>query len=216
MNRPTILLADDHQMFAQGLQSLLEDEFDLVGTVKNGKDLVDTALRLKPEVIVVDISMPVLNGFDAVRQLKKDGTSAKMIFLTMHADPTLIAEAFRCGGSGYVLKQSAGEELISAIWHVLQGNEYVTPLVATESIPGKGNERSQTLRLTPRQREVLQLIIEGCTMKEIALKLGISTRTAESHKYEMMEGLGVESNAELIQYAIKLGLTSSPIESGNV
>ena len=153
--------------------------------------------------------MPKLNGFDAVRQLKKDGTSAKMIFLTMHADASLLAEAFRCGGSGYVLKQSAGEELISAIWHVLAGHEYVTPLIATESALGlgKGIDRGKKLRLTPRQREVLQLIIEGLTMKEIANRLGILTRTAESHKYEMMEGLGVGSTAEMVQYAIKLGLT---------
>ncbi len=211
MNRPTILLADDHKMFAQGLQGLLEDEFELVGTVSNGQDLVDTARELEPRVIIVDVSMPVLNGFDAVRQLKKDGNSAKIIFLTMHADTSLLAEAFRCGGSGYVLKQSAGEELISAIWQVLAGHEYVTPLLAKEtSISNtKSYEPGQTLRLTPRQREVLQLIIEGCTMKEIALRLGISTRTAESHKYEMMEGLGAESTAELIQYAFKLGLSSS-------
>ncbi len=211
MSRPTVLLADDHKMFAQGLESLLEDEFDLVGTVTNGQDLIASARFLNPNIIVVDVSMPVVNGFDAVRQLKKDGTNAKMIFLTMHADASFLAEAFRCGGSGYVLKQSAGEELISAIWQVLNGGEYVTPLVATESGPGltRGTDNGQALTLTPRQREVLQLIIEGCTMKEIAVKLGISTRTAESHKYEMMESLGVESTAELIQYAFKLGFAST-------
>ena len=211
MSRPKILLADDHKMFAQGLRSLLEDEFELVGTVADGQALVEAAHELDPDVIIVDISMPVLNGFDAVRQLKKEGTQARIIFLTMHADASLVAEAFRCGGSGYVLKQSAGEELISVIGQVLAGHEYVTPLVVRESARGlsKGSDRTQTLRLTPRQREVLQLIIEGCTMREIASRLGISTRTAESHKYEMMEGLGVESTAELIQYAIKLGLTST-------
>jgi len=211
MSRPKILLADDHKMFAQGLQSFLEDEFELVGTVADGQALVEAAHELDPDVIVVDISMPVLNGFDAVRQLKKEGMPAKIIFLTMHADDSLVVEAFRCGGSGYVLKQSAGEELITAIELVLAGHEYVTPLVTTESVQGrsKGSDRTQKLRLTPRQREVLQLIIEGCTMREIASRLGISTRTAESHKYEMMEGLGVESTAELIQYAIKLGLTST-------
>jgi DNA-binding NarL/FixJ family response regulator len=211
MNRLKILLADDHMMFAQGLRSFLEDEFELVGTVADGQALVEAAHRLNPDVIVVDISMPVLNGFDAVRQLKKEGTTAKIIFLTMHADASLMAEAFRCGGSGYVLKQSAGEELIFAIGQVLAGQEYITPLVATESARGqsKGIDATQKLRLTPRQREVLQLVIEGCTMKEIATRLGISTRTAESHKYEMMEGLGVQTTAELIQYAIKLGLTST-------
>jgi DNA-binding NarL/FixJ family response regulator len=211
MQRPTVLLADDHTMFSQGLQSLLEDEFELVGTVGDGQALVEAALRLDPDVIVVDISMPVMNGFDAARQLKKHRVKAKIIFLTMHADDRLLAEAFRCGGFGYVLKQSAGEELIACIRQVLAGHKYVTPLIATEWAEdlSKRITGNQKLTLTPRQREVLQLVIEGCTMKEIATRLGISTRTAESHKYEMMEGLGVQSTAELIQYAIKLGLTST-------
>ena len=196
-------------MFAQGLQSLLEDEFELVGTVADGQALVETAHRFDPDVIVVDISMPVLNGFDAIRQLKKEGISARIIFLTMHIDESLVAEAFRCGASGYVLKHSAGEDLVSAIRQVLEGHEYVTPLVATGEARPASIDRTQNLRLTPRQREVLQLIIEGHTMREIAARLGISTRTAESHKYEMMESLGVESTAELIQYALKLGLTST-------
>jgi DNA-binding NarL/FixJ family response regulator len=209
MGSTKILLADDHTMFVQGLQSFLEDEFELVGTVADGQDLAEAARRLHPDVIVVDISMPVMNGLDAVRQLVKEGTSAKIVFLTMHADEQLMAEAFRCGGSGYVLKQSAGEELIIAIRQVLAGHKYVTPLVTAESARGAGKHQAQKLRLTPRQREVLQLVIEGRTMKEVAARLGISTRTAESHKYEMMESLGVESTAELIQYAIKLGLTST-------
>ena len=209
MRRPKLLLADDHTMFSQGLQSLLEDEFDLVGAVGDGQALVEAASRLQPDVIVVDISMPVMNGFDAVRQLKKEGVTAKIIFLTMHADDRLLAEAFRCGGSGYVLKQSAGEELIAGIRQVLGGRKYVTPLIATEWAEDVSKRvQTQKLPLTPRQREVLQLVVEGCTMKEIASRLGISTRTAESHKYEMMEGLGVDNTAELIQYAIKLGLTS--------
>ena len=211
MNRPRLLLADDHIMFSQGLQRLLEDEFDLVGAVGDGQALVEAAGRLKPDVIIVDISMPVMNGFDAVRQLKRKGETAKIIFLTMHADDRMLAEAFRCGGSGYVLKQSAGEELIAGIRKVLAGQKYVTPLIATEWAEdiSKRVQGTHKLTLTPRQREVLQLVIEGCTMKEIATRLGISTRTAESHKYEMMEGLGVETTAELIQYAVKLGLTSS-------
>ena len=211
MNRPRVLLADDHTMFSQGLQSLLEDDFDLVGAVADGEALVEAARRLNPDVIIVDISMPMMNGLDAVRQLKKDGATAKIIFLTMHADDRLLAEAFRCGGSGYVLKQSAGEELITGIGKVLAGQKYVTPLIATEWAEDltKRVRGTQKLTLTPRQREVLQLVIEGCTMKEIATRLGISTRTAESHKYEIMEGLGVETTAELIQYAVKLGLTST-------
>lgn len=202
-----ILLADDHKMFSQGLRTLLEDEFELVGVVADGQALVEEAIRLAPDVIVVDISMPVLNGLDAVRQLKKQRVAAKVIFLTMHADDRLLAEAFRCGGSGYVLKQSAGEELIEAIKQVLAGQKYVTPLVAKEWVESLSvHVDAKKLMLTPRQREVLQLVIEGCTMKEIASKLGISIRTAESHKYEMMAGLGVDNTAELIQYAIKLGL----------
>jgi len=211
MTRPRVLLADDHTMFSQGLQSLLEDDFDLVGAVADGEALVEAARRLNPDVIIVDISMPVMNGLDAVRQLQKDGATAKIIFLTMHADDRLLAEAFRCGGSGYVLKQSAGEELIAAIEKVLAGHKYVTPLIATEWAEdvSKRVRGAQKFTLTPRQREVLQLVIEGCTMKEIATRLGISARTAESHKYEMMEGFGVETTAELIQYAVKLGLTST-------
>jgi DNA-binding NarL/FixJ family response regulator len=210
MSRTKVLLADDHQMFSQGLQGLLEDEFELVGTVADGQALVEAAQRLDPDVIVVDISMPVLNGLDAVRQLKAQGVRAKIVFLTMHADDRLLAEAFRCGGTGYVLKQSAGEELILAIRQVLAGHKYVTPLIATEWAQdiSQSMDGAKKSTLTSRQREVLQLVIEGCTMKEVATRLGISTRTAESHKYEMMEGLGVDNTAELIQYAIKLGLTS--------
>lgn len=211
MTRTRILIADDHKMFAQGLQGLLEDEFELLGIVPDGQALVDAAEMLHPDVIVVDISMPVLNGLDAIRRLKEQGNSARVIFLTMHADDRLLAEAFRCGGSAYVLKQSAGEELIHAIRQVLAGEKYVTPLIASEWVQNLADQvdRTQKLTLTPRQREVLQLIIEGCTMKEIANRLGISTRTAESHKYEIMEGFGVESTAELVQYALKLGLTKT-------
>ncbi len=210
-NRTTVLLADDHKMFAQGLRALLEDEFELVGSVENGQALIDAAVHTEPDVIVVDIAMPVMNGLDAVRQLKERRLSAKIIFLTMHADDRLLAEAFRCGGSGYVLKQSAGEELIQAIRQVLGGGKYVTPLLAKEWVEdvSKGIDVRKKLTLTPRQREVLRLIIEGCTMKEVADKMGISTRTAESHKYEMMEGMGVDSTAQLIQYAIKIGLTET-------
>jgi DNA-binding NarL/FixJ family response regulator len=211
MTRPRLLLADDHTMFSQGLQRLLMDEFDLVGSVEDGQALVESAGLLEPDVIIVDISMPIMNGLDAVRQLRNQGSSAKIIFLTMHADDRLLAEAFKSGGSGYVLKQSAGEDLMTAIRQVLAGQKYVTPLIAgkwAEAV-SKQAQDTQKLTLTPRQREVLQLVIEGYTMKEIATRLGISTRTAETHKYEMMQGLGVGTTAELIQYAVKLGLTST-------
>ena len=208
MTRPTILIADDHKMFAQGLAGLLEDEFDLVGSVENGQALIDAAVRLKPDLIIVDISMPVLNGLDAVRRLYQGNTNAKVVFLTMHADTRLLREAFQCGGVGYVLKQSAGEELLFALRQVMSGQNYISPSIEKElknETLAKPDEK-QHFNLTPRQREVLQLLCVGYTMKEIANQLNISTRTAETYKYQIMEGLGVESTAELIQYAIKLGL----------
>jgi len=192
-------------MFAQGLESLLRDEFDFLARVGDGQALVEAAMRLDPDVIIVDISMPVLNGFDAVTQLKKMGSRAKIIFLTMYADESLMGQAFRCGASGYVLKQSAGEELSAAINQVIEGNIYVTTLA---NQPLRFGRPRRNLKLTARQREVLKLIAQGSTMKEVAKELGISTRTAESHKYEIMSELGVETTAELVQYAIKLGLIS--------
>ena len=201
MNRPRILLADDHTMFGEGLKGLLQDDFDLLGTVENGAILVESAVRLEPDIVILDISMPVLNGFDTARELRKRGTSAKIIFLTMHADTGLMAEALRCGASGYVVKQSAGKDLISAIRQVFEGKTYFPNFETSDLNP-------HSLNLTPRQRDVLRLIAQGLTMREAASELGISTRTAESHKYEMMEALGVETSADLIKYAIKLGLIS--------
>jgi DNA-binding NarL/FixJ family response regulator len=192
-------------MFAQGLESLLRDEFELLATAENGEQLVDAALRFQPDVILVDISMPVLNGFDAVRKIKEQGVEARIIFLTMHDDAMLLAEAFRCGGSGYVLKQAAGEELINAIREVAQGHNYVSPLVTNRPAEPLSDGTLRTT-ITPRQREVLELIGRGLTMKEIAAELNISTRTAESHKYEMMQALGVETTAELIRFSLRLGI----------
>jgi DNA-binding NarL/FixJ family response regulator len=211
MKRYKVLRADDHKMFAEGLAGLLEDEFDLVGIVGNGQALIEAATGQDLDLIIVDISMPVLNGLEAIRRLKQKGEPAKVIFLTMHADARLLSEALRCGGAGYVLKQSAGEDLISAIRVVMSGQTYITPSIEEEWKPIATTERAerQHLNLTPRQREVLELLSAGYTMKEVAKKLGISTRTAESHKYEMMEGLGVGSTAELIRYAIKLGITGT-------
>jgi DNA-binding NarL/FixJ family response regulator len=211
MTRPTILIADDHKMFAQGLAGLLEEEFDLVAIVDNGHALIEEVDKVQPDLILVDISMPVLNGLDAVRRLMQKHSTAKVVFLTMHADTRLLREAFQSGGVGYVLKQSAGEELIYALREVMAGRKYISPTIEKER-----EKESQTptaavykenFTLTPRQREVLQLLSAGYTMKEIASRLNISTRTAESYKYQIMEGLGVQTTAELIQYAIKLGLT---------
>jgi len=207
MKRTRLIIADDHVMFAQGLESLLHDEFELLGTAGDGEELVEATLRLGPDVILVDISMPVLNGFDAVRRIKASGSDTRIIFLTMHDDATLLSEAFRCGASGYILKQAAGEELVNAIKEVAHGNNYVSPLVTNlpdEPLPIP----TQKATVTPRQREVLELISQGLTMKEIASHLNISTRTAESHKYEMMQTLGVDSTAELIRYSLRLGLIS--------
>ena len=152
---------------------------------------------MNPDVILVDISMPVINGFDAVREIRKRGSEAKVIFLTMHNDATFLAEAFRCGASGYILKQAAGEELVSAIREVAQGHNYVSPLIT--NLPPESQRKQAQKTITPRQREVLELLSQGLTMKEIAAQLKISTRTAESHKYETMQTLGVETTAELIR-----------------
>jgi DNA-binding NarL/FixJ family response regulator len=207
-HRTKVLLADDHTVVAEGLATLLKNRFDLVGTARNGSELIDAARKLRPDVIVADISMPVLSGLEALRRLKAARSQAKVIFLTMHADAQLATEAFRAGASGYVLKQSAGEELIAAIQEVLQGRTYLTPLMTKDVIANFTESTPPTVKLTPRQREVLRLIAEGKRMKEIGAILELSTRTVETHKYEMMRGLGVESTAELVRYAIQIGLVN--------
>jgi DNA-binding NarL/FixJ family response regulator len=209
MPLPRILLADDHKIVAQGLEFILGNSFNFVGTVSDGRALVEAAVRLKPDVVVTDISMPLLNGLDAVRQFRSNGVEAKVVFLTMHADATLAAEAFRAGGSAFLLKESAGDELVQAIREILQGRVYLTPLIAKDVISvlmeAKGEQES---KLTARQREVLQLIAEGKTMKQVAGILNISARTAETHKYEIMRALAVKTTAELIQHAIRLRLVN--------
>jgi DNA-binding NarL/FixJ family response regulator len=208
--RMRVLLADDHTMVAEGLGSLLKEHHELVGTAANGLELVKEAIRLKPDVIVADVSMPVLSGLDAVRRLKREGLDARVIFVTMHADAQLAAEALRVGASGYLLKQSAGEELITAVQEATLGRVYLTPLIAKDliaTLSASGADSAE--RLTPRQREVLRLIAEGRRMKEIAAVLQLSTRTVETHKYEMMQTLGIQSTAELVRYAIHHGLVDS-------
>jgi DNA-binding NarL/FixJ family response regulator len=210
MAKTRVLLADDHTVVAEGLEALLRDTFELVGVVYDGRALLDAAEKLRPDVIVTDISMPLLNGLDAVRQIRSRRPDAKVVVLTMHQDVQLAAEAFRAGVSGYLLKISPGEELISAIRQVAQGRAYVTTLLAKDLIALLIEVRGQTpgegSTLTERQREVLQLIAEGRTMKEVAGILNISPRTVESHKYEIMQVLGAHTTADLIQYAIRMKL----------
>ena len=210
MKRARILLADDHRIVAEGLRGLLEPDFELVGIVEDGRALLAAAEQLRPDVIVADISMPLLNGIDAVRQIKRTNEDVKVVFLTMHPDVTYAASAFEAGASGYVLKHSAPSELIAAIQSALRGKTYVTPLLAGELMqfykerPQEG--RDELSKLTERQREVVQLLAEGHSAKEIASILNISARTVEFHKYRMMQDLGLKSVAELIRYAVKHGI----------
>jgi len=210
MAKTRVLLADDHTVVAQALESLLKESYELVGVVHDGRALVSAVETLQPDVIVTDISMPLLNGLDAIRQIKARHPHAKILVLTMHRETQLAAEAFRAGASGYMLKVSPAEELITAIGQVAQGRAYVTTLLSKDLIAllmeAGGRPRSDESPLTPRQREVLQLVAEGKTMKEVADVLNISPRTAESHKYEIMQVLGVQTTAELVQHAIRLKL----------
>jgi DNA-binding NarL/FixJ family response regulator len=208
--RPRVLLADDHLMVAEALKSLLAPEFDLVGVVEDGRALVDAAGRLRPDVIVADVTMPHLNGIDALIQLRQIGDRVPVVFLTMHRNASFARRALDAGASGFVLKHSAPAELISALRAALEGKTYLTPQLATEVLEGmkQGPEQAgdALASVTPRQREVLQLLAEGRAVKEIATTLSISARTVEFHKYQMMETLGLHTNAELIHFAIKHGL----------
>jgi DNA-binding NarL/FixJ family response regulator len=205
MNRPTVLLADDHLIVADGLRSLLKEEYDLVGSVADGIALVEAAKRLRPDLIVSDLAMPGLNALGVLRELATSGIESRVIVLTMHTDAQLATEAFRLGAWGYVLKNSAGEELLMAMREVLNGRAYLTPLITKDVIAAMtvAGSADQATRPTVRQRQVLRLIAEGKRVKEIAAILNLSPRTVETHKYEMMQVLGVRSMAELIQYALR-------------
>jgi DNA-binding NarL/FixJ family response regulator len=212
MSKPRILIADDHKMVIEGLRHILESEFDLVGTVEDGRALLEASEKLHPDVIVADISMPKLNGIEAVRQIKKTDPHTKVVFLTMHPDVHYASEAFEAGASGYVLKHSAPSELVTAIHEALKGRTYVTPMIAGELMKtyrdGTQKLNEALSKLTTRQREVLQLLAEGNLAKEVAGILNLSTRTVEFHKYKMMEELGIKTSAELVKYAIKHGIVS--------
>lgn len=208
--RPRVLIADDHRVVAEGLKSLLADEFELVGVVADGQAMVDAAKTLRPDVIVADVSMPLLNGIDALETLRRQGVDVAVVFLSMHNQPGYARRALRAGAAGYVLKLAAPEELVQAIRAAVEGGTFVSPALAravfdtTETRPVDAGERIALL--TPHQREMLRMFAEGLSAKEIARKLDISSRTVESHKYQIMDSLGAQSSAELIRLAIRHGL----------
>ncbi|NWF72398.1 MAG: response regulator transcription factor [Nitrospirae bacterium] len=213
MSRPRILLGDDHTLVLDGFRKLLEDQCEIVGVAEDGRTLVRMAQELEPDIITLDISMPELNGVDAARKLKKTLPRTKLIFVTMHADPAYVNEAFKAGASGYLLKRSAGSELRQAVQSVMEGQCYVTPLVArglVQSVITGGKPPDLKDRpLTGRQREVLQLVAEGKTVKEIASALNLSPKTVEFHKSQIMALLDLHTTAELTKYALVHGLLAS-------
>jgi DNA-binding NarL/FixJ family response regulator len=211
MKPPRVLLADDHRLLREAFARLLEKDCEVVGAVADGRALVTAAAELKPDIVVLDIAMPLLNGLEAARQLRRLMPDVRLIFLTVSEDPDLAAEAFRVGASAYLLKNSAASELFQAIREVAQGRSYVTPLakkgvVNTLRVPPE--LKNQKATSSPRQREVLQLLAEGHTMKQVARILKITPRTVAFHKYRMMAELGIKSNAELVQFAIKEHIVS--------
>jgi DNA-binding NarL/FixJ family response regulator len=210
MSRKRVLLADDHAMFHEGLERLLSPTYDIAGRVQDGRALVEKAAELEPDLIVADISMPGLNGIEAIREMKATGIDARVVLLTMHEDPDYAIEALNAGALGYCVKHSASSELMSALEEALNGRMYVTPRVAKEVFSGLSNANNVPARSarqpTPRQQEVLKLLAQGCSAKEVARRLGVSQRTVEHHKYNMMGQLGIKTTAGLIQYAVKQGL----------
>lgn len=210
MSRVRVLLADDHKMLAEGLKSLLVCEFDLIGVVEDGGALLDAARALQPDVIVADITMPHMNGIEALEELKKSDPNVRVVFLTMHRDVAYARRALDAGALGFVLKHSAPEELVLAVRAAAKGCTFITPTLAGEVVRALKDDPSQRAdpiaSLTLRQREILRLLVDGLTAKEIGSRLNISARTVEDHKYRMLESLGVKSNAELIHFAIKHGI----------
>lgn len=211
MNRPRVLLADDHQMLADALRAVIEPRCEVVGIVGDGRSLLEAAETLHPDLIVLDIAMPQLNGIDAGRKLKQRLPNVKLIFMTMHEDPYLVGAALRAGASGFLLKEAAVTELTQAIDKVLKGGTFVTPNAAKglSSISLRGSKiRDRAPEPTQRQREVIQLLAEGCSMKQVAAQLNITCRTVAGHKYAVMELLQLKTNAELVQYAMEQGMIS--------
>lgn len=204
-HRSRLLLADDHELLAEACKSLLEPEFEVVGIVNDGRALLDSAAELKPDVIIVDIGLPLLNGLDAGEQAKQRLRTVKLVYLTMNLNAEVAAEAFRRGASAYLPKHAAASELITAVREVLRGKSYLSPLITKDTFDfllRSGKTYSEP-RITMRQREVLQLLAEGLSMKEVAYTLNIKPGTVAFHKYRIMSELGLKTNAELMQYAIK-------------
>jgi DNA-binding NarL/FixJ family response regulator len=212
MKRARILLADDHRLVAEALKAMLSADFELLDIVEDGRALLKAARELHPDVIVADVAMPGLNGIDALIQMKQDDPAVKVVFLTMHPEVAYARRALDAGARGYVLKHSAPGELVTAIQSALAGRTYITPALAGEVLEAMRREPTRAADpvtlLTPRQREILQLLAEGCSAKEIGSRLKISARTVESHKYQMMESLGLRTNADLIHLAIQSGLVA--------
>ena len=212
MNRPRVLLADDHRMVAEGLKRLLTDDFELVGIVEDGHALLAAAKKFRPDVIVADITMPQLNGIDALHLLKKHNPEVKVVFLTMHQDRAYARRALEAGAAGFVVKHAASDELVMAIHAALKGKTFITPALAgdvLDDIQHSAKEKKNAKgSITPRQREILQLLAEGRSAKEIAQMLSISARTVEFHKYQMMETHRLHSSAELVHFAIKHGIVT--------
>ncbi len=212
MVRTRILLADDHMMIAAGLQKLLEPHYDVVGSVVDGRALLKAAAKLKPDVVLLDIAMPLLNGLDASRELKKTMPGIKLIFLTMNTDPDIASEAFRIGAAAYLLKTSQPSELLQAIHDVVRGTSYVTPQISRaieETFLRDPKALNRPRELSDRQREVLQMLAEGRSLKEIAFVLQISHRTVRFHKARIMAELDITTNSELVKYAINHGVISA-------
>ena len=203
-----VVIAEDHTLMAEGLRKLLECEFESVTIVANGRELLDEVAASNPDVALVDIVMPLPNGIEASRRLRKISPATKVVIVTAHADPQYVVEAFRAGASGYVLKRCAVSELVVAIRLVLAGQTYVTPVMTHRAV-ATAKESSSGSVLTSRQREVLQLVAEGCTAKEIANALKLSVKTAVFHKMALMDKLGLHSTAELTRYAIENGIAST-------
>ncbi len=203
--RPRILIADDHKLIAEAFKSFLANDFDVIATVHDGRSLIQAANTLRPDVILADIGMAFLNGLRAAERVKRVLPEVKVIFVTINQDPGIIAEAFRLGGSGYLLKTSAASELARAIRYALQGKPYLSPSLAA-SMPELLSQleiQPSGCNLTDRQVEVLQLLAEGRSMKETAAVLNLATRTIAFHKYRIMDSLGVHSDAEMVQYAMR-------------